>query len=244
MDRRDFFKTMLCTSLLTPLLLRSETGPGSLELHLVAEEPELFISQILNELQKHNVIKGKSFAFIDSHPKEKPMRPLLLKNGWVEAPATTQAEMTFSFRFLQHKTLPSFALIKGGSVLDIRTNKLYSLWNEMNKNHSSSACLTIASFKNKPAFVHPGETVLVYKSGRVIDRISLSKPSTKSYAMKNGFITVQIKEGKARVIESSCRHKICVYSPPVFHSGDQIVCAPNHFLLKIQGPHPIDTVIG
>ena len=52
MDRRDFFKTMLTTPLLTPLILSSKKTSHDLELYLIAEKPQLVLLTLLEEIQK------------------------------------------------------------------------------------------------------------------------------------------------------------------------------------------------
>ena len=46
------------------------------------------------------------------------------------------------------------------------------------------------------------------------------------------------------VDQSCCRNKICVATAPVALAGERIICAPNHFLLEIEGTPFVDTVIG
>jgi hypothetical protein len=140
--------------------------------------------------------------------------------------------------------LPSFTLIREGKIWDIRSRKLYSLWREMNKNQRRSSCLTIASFKSTPSHPLSGKYVSVYKEGSKIEMISLEENVTRSYRTRGGKITLRVKDGKAWVPESSCRHKICLHSPSVSFAGERIICVPNHFLLEIKGSRYIDTSIG
>ncbi|MGD8534841.1 MAG: NusG domain II-containing protein, partial [Candidatus Aminicenantes bacterium] len=44
--------------------------------------------------------------------------------------------------------------------------------------------------------------------------------------------------------EASCHQKICLSHPPVSQAGERVICAPNNFLLEIQGTGLVDTVIG
>jgi len=114
----------------------------------------------------------------------------------------------------------------------------------MNKNHRPSLCLTIASLKNRRSDLLSGELVTLYKDGNLIERISLKKKLSKSFRTLEGKITVRVEDGKAWISESSCRHKICLHTPPVSLAGERIICAPSHFLLEIQGQHSVDTSIG
>ncbi len=244
MDRRDFFKKVIVTPLLTPLFLAEKKRKSDCEFHLIIDDLQVFLPLILEELHSYVPNKGHSFALLNSHPQENDLRRVLSQKGLIYAPKPIQADLTLSFSHLRQKTLPSFTLIREGKIWDIRSRKLYSLWREMNKNQRPSSCLTIASFKSRQSHPFSGEFVSVYKDGRKIEMISLGENFTKSYRARGGKITLRVKNGKAWVSESPCRHKICLYSPPVSLAGERIICAPNHFLLEIKGSHSIDTAIG
>jgi len=244
MDRRDFFKTMLATPLLTPLLLASKTTQGDCELYLIADSPQLFISFILEELQKYGIFTGRNFTLLNSHPQENELRQILSQKGWTYIQSPSVADITISFSYLRQNALPSFTLVRKGEIWDIRSKKLYSLWKGMNEKRNPSSCLTIASLKDRRARLFPGESVSIFKDGRRIETVSLKETRSKSFSARKGKITVVVKDRKAWVSESSCSHKICLYTPPVSFAGERIICAPNHFLLEVQGRHSIDTAIG
>jgi hypothetical protein len=244
MDRRDFFKKVILTPLLTPLFLAARKGKSGCELYLIADNPEEFFPLILEELHDYVANHVHSFAFLNSHPQENDLRRILSHGGLTYVQKPIQAGLTLSFSLLHKKTTPSFTLIKEGKIWDIRTRKLYSLWREMNKNHTPSSCLTVASFKSRQSGPFSGEYVSVYKDGRKAEMISLEENITKSYRTGGGKITIRVEDRKTWVSESPCRHKICLSSPPVSFAGERIICAPNHFLLEIQGSRYIDTSIG
>jgi len=244
MDRRDFFKIMLATPVLTPLILSSKKTGNDLELFLISEEPQMFLPFLLQQIQEYSPNEGRTFTFLNPHPRENGLKKTLSKKGWrfVREPAT--AHLTLSFGYLLNKALPSFTLVRKGQIWDIRSRKFYSLWQEMNKNYEPSSCLTISSLKTKTSVPSTGEFVSMYRDGQKIEALSLEENEEKSYKTQGGRITVQIAGGKVWVTESSCRHKICLYSPPISLAGERIVCAPNHFLLEIERSSAIDTVIG
>ncbi|MDH4257651.1 MAG: NusG domain II-containing protein [Candidatus Aminicenantes bacterium] len=244
MDRRDFFKTMLATPLLTPLILASRKSKNDLELYLIAEEPQKLIPILLEEVQKYSLSDGHKFCFLNPHPQEKALKECLLGRGWAIAEEPAKASLALSFSHLQSKALPSFTLVKEGRIWDIRTRKLLSLWQEMNRIPSPSSCLTIASFKSRPTDFLTGKYVTVYNHGQQPETLSLGKTLTKSFQARGGRITVQVRDGKAWISDSPCRHKICLYSPPVSLAGERTICAPNNFLLTVERHRSIDTVIG
>jgi hypothetical protein len=244
MERRDFFKKIILTPLLTPLFLAAKKGKSSCELYLIADNPEKFFPLILKELHDYVASYKRSFAFLNTHPRENVLRCILSNQGLTYVQKPTHAGLTLSFSLLNKKTLPSFTLIKEGKIWDIRSRKLYSLWKEMNNNHMPSSCLTVASLKSRQSCHFSGEYVSVYKDGRKKEMISLEENITKSYRTRGGKITLRVEDRKAWVSESPCRHKICLSSPPVSFAGERIICAPNHFLLEIQGSRYTDTSIG
>jgi hypothetical protein len=247
MDRRDFFKIMLTTPVLTPLILSSKKTRNGLELFLISEEPQMFLPLLLQQIQEYSPNspnEGRTFTFLNPHPREKGLKKILSEKGWrfVQDPAT--AHLTLSFSHLLNKALPSFTLVRKGRIWDIRSRKSYSLWQEMNENYEPSSCLTIATFTKKTPVQNVGEFVSIYRNGQKIRTISLEKDREQSFKTREGRITAQIENGKVWVTESSCRHKICLYSPPVSLPGERIICAPNHFLLEIERSNSIDTIIG
>jgi len=244
MDRRNFFKSIFLVPSLTPILLAKSSQKGGFELYLISDFPQLVISRILRELQKFGLTQGQKYSFPNSHPNEEGLRNALDQTGWRCAAMPSRADFKLSFSFLRKKALPSFTFIKNGKIWDIRSRELLPLWKEMNKNGTPSSFLTIVSFKNKQSSLHPGSVADVLIGGHRAERISLKKNFSKLFRTQNGNIAVMVKGGKAWVSDSSCRHKICVYSSPVSISGERIICAPNHFLLAIKGPHSIDTSIG
>ncbi len=244
MERRDFFKKVILTPLITPLFLASRKRKGDGELYLIADNPEEFFPLILEELHDYVPDHEHSFAFLNSHPQEDGLRSILSHRGLTYVQKPIQAGLTLSFSFLHKKTLPSFTLIREGRIWDIRSRKLHSLWREINKNHMPSSCLTVASFKSRQSRPLSGDYVSVYKDGRKEEMISLAENITKSYRTRGGKITLRVEGRKTWVSESPCRHKICLSSPPISLAGERIICAPNHFLLEIQGFRYIDTSIG
>lgn len=244
MERRDFFKKIILTPLLTPLFLAAKKRTSSSELYLIANNPENFLPLILEELHDYIANPPHSFAFLNSHPQENDIKQILSQKGLVYSQETAKADFILSFSPLRKKALPSFTLVKEGRIWDIRSRKLYPLWREMNKNHQSSSCLTIASFKGRQSSLFSGEFVSVYHNGRQCAMISLEENVTKSYITRGGKLTFRINDRKVWVSESSCPHKICLSSPPISLAGERIICAPSHFLLEIKGSPYIDTAIG
>jgi hypothetical protein len=244
MDRRNFFKTIIGTPLFFPFLLASKAAGNDIDLYIISDDPQLFTPLILNELENFSLPSSGNFTFLDSHPHEKEFKRVLFHRGWRYVQEPSHADLTLSFSQLRRKAFPSFTLVRDGRIWDIRTWKLNSLWKEMNQNHKPSSWFTTASFRRRQSGLFSGEFVSIYKDGHKIEKISLKENITESFRTKGGKITIKVKDAKAWVLDSSCRHKICIYSPPVSLAGERIICAPNHFLLEIQSAHSVDTAIG
>jgi hypothetical protein len=243
MNRRGFLKTFLVAPTMTPWLLAASKNHNMYELYLIADEPQRFITAILKELRKFHITSSKNFTLLTDHPRQKELIQILISKGWHYLPNPAQAEMVLSFSHLHHEVRPSFTLIKNGRVWDIRSQNLNALWEEMNTHHSNSSSLTTVSFAQKSSSYSPGKFALLFKDGRRVDRLPLSASMTRFYKSGSGFIRVRIKDGTVWIAESSCRHQICRFSPPISFNREKIICAPNHFLIEIQGQHLIDTVL-
>lgn len=243
MYRRDFFKTMIVTPFLSPFLLASKSSAYD-ELFLISDKPQIILPSLLDNLGRLKSISGRKFSFSCDHPQKRALIQVFKRNGWAHVPPSSQSSMSLSFHPLQRLTPASFTLVRSGQILDIRSHGLRSLWQEMNSNHASSVCLTIASLRTGAASLTAGESVRIYKDGRRADDLSLNKDRVLSFQAKKGSIIVKIQRGKVWVPESSCRHRICCLTSPISITGERIVCAPNHFLVEIRGPRMVDTVIG
>jgi hypothetical protein len=243
MDRRRFFQTLLSAPLLTPLLLASQSRESDREVYLISDTPHTHLPVLLKELLRGRLGLPGSFAFNDYSPHKNTLKHALSQSGWQLAPHPSEADLKISFRTLHQPASPSFTLVKDGKIWDVRSWTLRSLWQEMAQRHSPSSFLTVASLTRQGSGRSDGEIVTVYMNGHKKDAFPLKNNLQRSYATHLGRITVQIANGSARVAESSCSHKICLYSPSVSLSGERIICAPNHFLLEVQG-NTVDTVIG
>jgi hypothetical protein len=244
MDRRDFFKTLIATPFLSPFLLASESTKSALQLYVIADSPHLFLPSILSGLNEYGLIPGQVFTLLNLHPGGKELKNALALSGWKCVSKTAGANLTISFSPLRQKTAPSFTLIKSGKVWDIRSRKFSTLWKEMHNHHSPSSWLTIVSSRKKNAQSHPGHYASVSIHGQKMESFRLKKNTVLSFPAENGKIHVAVKNGKAWVTGSSCRHRICLSTPPVSFAGERIICAPNRFLLEVQASSFVDTVIG
>jgi hypothetical protein len=244
MDRREFFKSMLLTPLFTPMLLASKKTADDTELFLISDVPHLTLPPLLNELPSLGIVSRRTFSLPHPFPQFEELARELGGRGWKNVPHGQTAHLSLSSSRLKSAVQPSFTLAREGRVWDIRTRKILSLWEALARSYPPSSLLTIASVKGNPSKMAAGETVALYEDGRRVRNLPLHLDNSRSFRTTRGRITVTIEKGKVWIAESSCRHKICVHCLPVSHPGERIICAPNRFLLEINGPVSVDTIIG
>jgi len=80
-----------------------------------------------------------------------------------------------------------------------------------------------------------GAYVVIEVDGKAINRIRIDKTDTISVSGSSGLTKVEIRNGKARIISSSCPSKFCIKSGSIKNIGQMIVCVPNHVVVRIEG---------
>lgn len=243
MDRRHFFKAILFAPVLGPLLARFKPADPFSRLYLITDFPQSYLPLLLRELQTAGLICGRHFSFLQSSPFEEELIHSLVQTGWKPAPPFSRPDFSLSLNRLDHHVDPSFALAKEGKICDLRRRNLASLWMQMKRSQGSSSLLTVVSLNSSLPRLG-GRFISVYQNGYKIDTLDLGKNIQKSFFPTRGRIIVKIKDYKAKVIDSSCRQKICCFSPSISLAGERIICAPNHFLLEVQRTASVDTSIG
>jgi len=84
MERREFFKKVIATPLLTPLFLAAKKRKSDCELHLITDDLQVFFPLILEELHNYAPDYGHSFALFNSHPQANALKRILLQRGLVQ----------------------------------------------------------------------------------------------------------------------------------------------------------------
>ena len=81
------------------------------------------------------------------------------------------------------------------------------------------------------------KSIIIRSDGTVVKKISLTKNKTEEFNIrsKEGSLTVEIKAGRVRVIESTCKDKLCVKEGWIEKVGESIVCLPNRISISIVG---------
>ncbi|RLE10975.1 MAG: hypothetical protein DRJ06_00205 [Candidatus Aminicenantes bacterium] len=241
MDRRKFLKTMVFTPTLAPFALSGLKNPGQKQLYLLSDEPETYLPFILEKINKQSLFSPPAMSFSTSHPRAEQIGLALQKKGWTKANHYPDVEITGLT--LKRPSLASFALVDKGKIIDIRHHELRSLWIKMA--HHPSSLLTIVSFSMNQHPGQPGEKAAVWIGGQLVEHLPLSMNTERRYSTSLGKLTLAIQNRQLIVLDSACRNKICVSSPPIRLAGERIICAPSNFLVEIQGKNSfLDTIIG
>lgn len=244
MDRRDFFRGLLAASVLSSFRLEAKTAFSPTTLYLLSDSPERFLPAILRDVSSRLRLTGQTFSIDDSHPASDRLSRGLRGLGWRHLPGLSRPATRLTFQALAAPAFPSFTLIQEGKILDIRSRSLFSLWKEMNVDGSPASLLTIASFSDRSPSLRLGHRVAVYADGCRVATFSLHQDRVEKIQTRSGQVRLAIESGQARVVASTCRHQICLRTPPITQPGERIVCAPRHFLLEVEGPRLVDTVTG
>lgn len=75
----------------------------------------------------------------------------------------------------------------------------------------------------------------IYQGNRLYEIVSLRQPGKKELNLGKARITIEVKAGAIRMVDSNCRNKLCVRAGWISRPGQTIICAPNRVVIEIQG---------
>jgi hypothetical protein len=85
-----------------------------------------------------------------------------------------------------------------------------------------------------PRWLSNGATEIeVYSDNQLVGRYPLNRDRTISAKGTVGITNIEIKNGHARIKESSCRNKTCMRMGELGSSGGFLLCLPNGILVKV-----------
>ena len=87
--------------------------------------------------------------------------------------------------------------------------------------------------------------VLIRRDGEVLYSLDLSKEENRTFVIPYGGSsnTIEIRDGRIRVLEAECPDKVCVRTGWLSSSAIPIVCLPNHLEISFaSGNDDIDAV--
>jgi len=80
-----------------------------------------------------------------------------------------------------------------------------------------------------------GSEVLIRVGNSPVQRVSLKMDRKIEIKGEKGKAIIEIKDGRVRVVESSCLQKTCVNTGWINKPGQNIICLPNKVLITIEG---------
>jgi len=86
--------------------------------------------------------------------------------------------------------------------------------------------------------------VVVLVDNKEVFRASLAEDRRFPVDGLLGGIEIEIKDKRVRVVDSSCKRKICVHTGWIHKSYQTIVCAPNRFVIRLLGGDDRDELDG
>ena len=84
-----------------------------------------------------------------------------------------------------------------------------------------------------------GSTAVVQVDGVIVARFPLSEDGV--HILNDGLNTIEIKDGKVRMMEAKCPNLQCVHQGWISRSYQSIVCLPNKVIITIEcDDKPVD----
>ena len=91
-----------------------------------------------------------------------------------------------------------------------------------------------------------GDWVVVTVNEKETIRLSLNADQTTHVKGPLGLTEVEIKKGKARIVRSPCKNKVCIKSGYIRYADRLTACIPNRVVVRIVGKNHrgVDAVVG
>lgn len=81
---------------------------------------------------------------------------------------------------------------------------------------------------------NPRDSVVVYRADDVIAEYPIDEDKVFNVDGELGIVEVEIKNGRVRVVSSTCPRHICMKTGWISKSYEQIICAPNRIYVGIE----------
>lgn len=91
-----------------------------------------------------------------------------------------------------------------------------------------------------------GDWVVIEVDRKEVARLPLTGNRHASVEGPLGITEVEVKDGKARILRSPCKGKVCIKSGYIQYADRMAVCLPNKVVVRILGESQrgVDTVVG
>lgn len=91
-----------------------------------------------------------------------------------------------------------------------------------------------------------GDWVVIEVDQQEVVRAPLTHPRVFHVQGKLGVTEVEIRQGKARIVKSPCKNKICIKSGYIRYADRLAACLPNRVVVRVVGKthRGVDSVVG
>ena len=91
-----------------------------------------------------------------------------------------------------------------------------------------------------------GDWVVVEVNQNEVARLALATDQTTQVKGQLGLTKVEVKKGRARIVRSPCKNKVCIKSGYIRYADRLAVCIPNRVVVRIVGEthRGVDAVVG
>lgn len=83
--------------------------------------------------------------------------------------------------------------------------------------------------------------LVVEVKGRAMTTLSVAGPLHRVTLPRVG-MTIEVGQGRARVVKSDCPEQICVKTGWISRAGQTIVCVPNRTVFRLTGKEGLDAI--
>ena len=101
-------------------------------------------------------------------------------------------------------------------------------------------------FMNWDVGFSKGDWVVVEVNQNEVARLDLAIDQTTLVKGPLGLTKVEVKKGRARIVRSPCKNKVCIKSGYIRYADRLAVCIPNRIVVRIVGEthRGVDAVVG
>ena len=91
-----------------------------------------------------------------------------------------------------------------------------------------------------------GDWVVVTVNQKVTNRLPLDQDQTIYVKGPLGLTEIEVKKGRARIVRSPCKNKVCIKSGYIRYADRLAACIPNRVVVRIVGKNHrgVDAVVG
>lgn len=149
------------------------------------------------------------------------------------------SQLSFSEYPLQGKHVGNLVFIKNGTLRNIWTqnDSVARQLREIAGRLRLPQVLTNPSLLQFSTLHHlqRPQTVAVFANQLCVARLPLQRETERRFGSDFGWITLQIRDGAAHIIDASCRHRTCAKMWPIRQPGQHLVCIPSRLRVSVEG---------